>query len=124
MQKARSAPALRASSTRIGAELTTTTGRGFTGISLRKKSMPFKAPIIAIGASTGGTEAILEVVRDLPANTPGVIIVQHMPPTKVRRSISPGLAAPGTAEAAGAVPPGTGGAAGRGTPWQVTPGSR
>ncbi|MCL2628674.1 MAG: chemotaxis response regulator protein-glutamate methylesterase [Oscillospiraceae bacterium] len=36
--------------------------------------------IIAIGASTGGTEAIIEVVKKFPANTPGVIIVQHMPP--------------------------------------------
>ena len=36
--------------------------------------------IIAIGASTGGTEAILEVVKRFPANAPGVVIVQHMPP--------------------------------------------
>lgn len=36
--------------------------------------------VIAIGASTGGTEAILEVVKDLPATTPGIVIVQHMPP--------------------------------------------
>ncbi len=36
--------------------------------------------LIAIGASTGGTEAIIEVVKNLPANTPGVVIVQHMPP--------------------------------------------
>ena len=35
--------------------------------------------VIAIGASTGGTEAILQVVKDLPATTPGIIIVQHMP---------------------------------------------
>ena len=35
--------------------------------------------VIAIGASTGGTEAILEVVRDLPPTTPGIVIVQHMP---------------------------------------------
>ena len=35
--------------------------------------------VIAIGASTGGTEAILEVVQHLPANTPGVVVVQHMP---------------------------------------------
>lgn len=34
---------------------------------------------IAIGASTGGTDAIIDVVRDLPANTPPVVIVQHMP---------------------------------------------
>jgi len=36
--------------------------------------------VIAIGASTGGTEAILDVVRDLPETTPGIVIVQHMPP--------------------------------------------
>jgi len=41
----------------------------------------FKNPntIIAIGASTGGTEAILTVLKDLPENTPGIVIVQHMP---------------------------------------------
>ena len=38
-----------------------------------------QSTLIAIGASTGGTEAILAVVRDLPANTPGIVIVQHMP---------------------------------------------
>jgi two-component system chemotaxis response regulator CheB len=36
--------------------------------------------VIAIGASTGGTEAIRRVVESFPANTPGVVIVQHMPP--------------------------------------------
>lgn len=36
--------------------------------------------VIAIGASTGGTEAILDVVRNLPENTPGIVVVQHMPP--------------------------------------------
>ncbi|PCI22591.1 MAG: hypothetical protein COB67_13330 [SAR324 cluster bacterium] len=35
--------------------------------------------IIAIGASTGGTEAIQHVLQDLPLNTPGIVIVQHMP---------------------------------------------
>ncbi|OGR01534.1 MAG: chemotaxis response regulator protein-glutamate methylesterase [Deltaproteobacteria bacterium RIFOXYD12_FULL_50_9] len=35
--------------------------------------------IIAIGASTGGTEAIRGVVTRYPVNTPGVVIVQHMP---------------------------------------------
>jgi two-component system chemotaxis response regulator CheB len=37
--------------------------------------------IIAIGASTGGTEAIIQVVKDLPASTPPILIVQHMPAT-------------------------------------------
>ena len=36
--------------------------------------------LIAIGASTGGTEALLEVLKRLPKNTPGIVIVQHMPP--------------------------------------------
>ncbi|EWH10055.1 chemotaxis response regulator protein-glutamate methylesterase [Catenovulum agarivorans DS-2] len=35
--------------------------------------------IIAIGASTGGTEAIKRVVCDLPANMPPIVITQHMP---------------------------------------------
>lgn len=35
--------------------------------------------IIAIGASTGGTEALKEVLVQLPPNTPGIMIVQHMP---------------------------------------------
>ena len=35
--------------------------------------------LIAIGASTGGTEAIKEVITRLPAAVPGIVIVQHMP---------------------------------------------
>lgn len=35
--------------------------------------------IIAIGASTGGTEATIAAIKDLPANSPGILIVQHMP---------------------------------------------
>jgi len=35
--------------------------------------------IIAIGASTGGTEAIKNVLTRLPYNTPGIVVVQHMP---------------------------------------------
>jgi two-component system chemotaxis response regulator CheB len=36
--------------------------------------------IIAIGASTGGTEAVREVLTQFPADTPGIVVVQHMPP--------------------------------------------
>jgi two-component system, chemotaxis family, protein-glutamate methylesterase/glutaminase len=56
----------------------------------RKKGVPVKYvktsalaestdKVIAIGASTGGTEAIRNVITRLPANTPGIVIVQHMP---------------------------------------------
>jgi len=35
--------------------------------------------IVAIGASTGGTQAIETVMRGMPSNAPGTVIVQHMP---------------------------------------------
>lgn len=36
--------------------------------------------VIAIGASTGGTEAIKEVLLGLPPDAPGVVVAQHIPP--------------------------------------------
>lgn len=36
--------------------------------------------IIAIGASTGGTEAIYEVLKQFRRDVPGIVVVQHMPP--------------------------------------------
>jgi two-component system chemotaxis response regulator CheB len=36
--------------------------------------------VVAIGSSTGGTEAIREVLTRLPPDFPGVLITQHMPP--------------------------------------------
>lgn len=35
--------------------------------------------VACLGASTGGTEALREVLQALPANAPGIVIVQHMP---------------------------------------------
>ena len=35
--------------------------------------------IVAVGASTGGTEALREYLQAMPANAPGTVIVQHMP---------------------------------------------
>ncbi len=35
--------------------------------------------LIAIGASTGGTEAIEEILMHLPADSPGIVIAQHIP---------------------------------------------
>ncbi len=35
--------------------------------------------VIAIGASTGGTEALKNVLTKMPANSPGIVVVQHMP---------------------------------------------
>lgn len=36
--------------------------------------------VIAMGASTGGTEALKAVLMEMPPNSPGIVIVQHMPP--------------------------------------------
>jgi len=35
--------------------------------------------LVAIGASTGGTEALREILEAMPAGAPGIVIVQHMP---------------------------------------------
>ena len=45
------------------------------------KAIRFKTTdlIIAIGASTGGTEAIKDILCQLPPNTPGIVISQHIP---------------------------------------------
>jgi two-component system chemotaxis response regulator CheB len=52
-----------------------------TAISPTNKKITFNSnTIIAIGASTGGTEALFHLLKDLPKNMPGIVIVQHMPP--------------------------------------------
>lgn len=44
------------------------------------KGLDISDVVIAIGASTGGTEAIYNLVTALPRDMPGILIVQHMPP--------------------------------------------
>lgn len=68
--------------------------RKAAGVRLRKTSAPVAVDaeairpltrttnqILAIGASTGGTVAIENILRALPGNGPPTVIVQHMPPT-------------------------------------------
>ncbi|AWB68617.1 chemotaxis response regulator protein-glutamate methylesterase [Saccharobesus litoralis] len=51
------------------------------GSILNAERMVFKPQhILAIGASTGGTEAIKEVVLQLPAHCPPTVVTQHIPP--------------------------------------------
>jgi two-component system, chemotaxis family, protein-glutamate methylesterase/glutaminase len=53
------------------------------GVVLPKRSAPTKFAtterVVAIGASTGGTEAIKEVLSHLPSDAPGIVIAQHIP---------------------------------------------
>jgi len=51
------------------------------GVIERKKLYLHKTTnkVIAMGASTGGTQALEYVLRRLPQNIPGIVIVQHMP---------------------------------------------
>lgn len=47
--------------------------------SVDSKNVANKNLVVAIGASTGGTEAIAEVLKEFDTNIPGIVIVQHMP---------------------------------------------
>ena len=47
--------------------------------SAQKSRLKTTDKIIALGASTGGTEAIKEVLSGMPANSPGIVISQHIP---------------------------------------------
>jgi len=62
---------------------TTTTGSASADAILAKRDpqrqLRTTERIIAIGASTGGTEAIKEVLIRLPPDTPGIVITQHIP---------------------------------------------
>ncbi|HEY3283769.1 MAG TPA: chemotaxis response regulator protein-glutamate methylesterase [Armatimonadota bacterium] len=44
--------------------------------------------VVVVGASTGGTEALRELLSGLPPNAPGVVVVQHMPERFTRQFAS------------------------------------
>lgn len=43
------------------------------------RSRPVDDRVIAVGASTGGTEALREFLQAMPRDCPGIVVVQHMP---------------------------------------------
>jgi two-component system chemotaxis response regulator CheB len=43
------------------------------------RAVPAGDTIVAIGASTGGTEALRAIIEALPPDAPGMVVVQHMP---------------------------------------------
>lgn len=54
---------------------------------MRARALPQQRPLvsvksgrlIAIGASTGGVQALAQILQDVPKDAPGIVIVQHMP---------------------------------------------
>lgn len=54
------------------------TGGGTAGIAKMANSQ-LSAKVCSIGASTGGTEALREVICTFPRSMPGTVVVQHMP---------------------------------------------
>jgi len=50
------------------------------GRTLKQKFDTRNDRLIVIGASTGGTEIILKILKSFPKNAPPVLVVQHMPP--------------------------------------------
>jgi two-component system, chemotaxis family, protein-glutamate methylesterase/glutaminase len=71
-----------AASARLRAPTTTTASASADAILGKRdplRQLRTTERIIAIGASTGGTEAIKEVLIRLPPDTPGIVITQHIP---------------------------------------------
>lgn len=62
----------------VGAAVVPPSGKG--GVSALSLGRISTEKLIFIGASTGGTEAIREVLVKMPADSPGIAITQHMPP--------------------------------------------
>lgn len=76
-----------AASAHIKRTLTTPSAAGVTAVGPVPARVPVASigrvsteKLICIGASTGGTEAIKEILTRLPADSPGIVITQHMPP--------------------------------------------
>ncbi len=49
------------------------------GIKAKAKECPFARQLIAIGASTGGTQALISIAKELPADMKAILIAQHIP---------------------------------------------
>jgi two-component system, chemotaxis family, protein-glutamate methylesterase/glutaminase len=66
-----------------GAANSATAAPSFTADAVLQKSAPVKFRttdrLIAVGASTGGTEAIKEFLMGMPPDSPGIVIAQHIP---------------------------------------------
>lgn len=51
------------------------------GMAASTEAFSSQMQLVAIGASTGGTESIFQLLKTLPPQMPGIVIVQHIPPS-------------------------------------------
>ncbi len=65
---------------KIAATVTVGNNKKLEGFKVNSTGRTYLNKIVAIGASTGGTEAIFNVVKRFNPDIPGTVIVQHMPP--------------------------------------------
>ncbi len=69
-----------AAKAKVNALVPTTRGHGAeTGVQPVKRHFKTTDKIVAVGSSTGGTEALKELVRTLPKNAPAMVVTQHLP---------------------------------------------
>lgn len=80
VQPHRGASTVLASTASLVTSSVTTSSRNVPSRHRAITSVGMTHTIIAIGASTGGTEAMREILTKFPAETPGIVIVQHLPP--------------------------------------------
>jgi two-component system chemotaxis response regulator CheB len=69
-----------AANVNLSANLAQLTRTNMYKIAEKNNVRPINNKVIAIGASTGGTEAIYNILKILPPTVPGIVIVQHIPP--------------------------------------------
>jgi two-component system chemotaxis response regulator CheB len=69
-----------AANVNLSANLAQLTKANMTKIAGRNDLVPSSSRLIAIGASTGGTEALYSILKVLPKTVPGIVVVQHIPP--------------------------------------------
>jgi two-component system chemotaxis response regulator CheB len=62
-----------------GSRNTTSTRQPIEGNSVLGKHVFPQESLVAIGASTGGTEAIKEILQSMPTDGPGIVVAQHIP---------------------------------------------
>lgn len=81
IRKVKAAAAANMSTLTKQGKASTVSSEALPGLSMKDplERAKVKSKLIAIGASTGGTEALKDVMRQMPAESPAIVISQHIP---------------------------------------------